>query len=355
MSKQHARFSPSKLENLEACPKFEYATQDDSADEGTMLHEATEKRDLSGLDVEQKRAVEDALAYTDALATRVTGGIILKEEKVELSGLTYGHCDWAIIFPNGEAEIVDYKFGRGDVTHADKNLQIRTYVAALMEMRPEIQKCRGHIVQPRVGQPNFAEFDRSVIAEVRARIELVYQRSGDPFSAPTPGDHCEKCQWAHKCPALKPTLVSMAETFSMPVPAVLRGELEPTPEDRYKLQVLATLLEKVCEQWKQGNKEAWFDKGIVIPGLVVRERSSGPRVPSERMAEAMYKLRDAGYATEDQIISCLKISIPDLCKTMTEIRGGTEKEERAKVLEILEGIIVESTSRFLAKAPKGKG
>ncbi len=354
MSKTHARFSPSKLENLENCPKFEYASSDVLASEGTMLHEATEKRNLAGLDAEQKTAVESCLAYVDVLAAKMPGGIILQEERVELADLSYGHLDWAVIFPNKEADVVDFKFGRGEVSSAQKNLQIRTYAAALMEMRPELEKVRGHIVQPRVGTPNWAEFDRSVVAEVRARIELVYQRSGDPFSAPTTGDHCEKCQWAHKCPALKPGLVSLAETFSMPVPDVLLGKLEPTPEDRAKLHVLATLLEKVAEQWKKNNSEAFFEKGIQIPGLVVRERSSGPKVPSGNMVAALGKLRDAGYASEDQLIGCLSLSIPELCRQMTEIRGSTEREERAQVLELLDGLTVESVSRYLAKAPKGK-
>lgn len=352
MPKTHARFSPSRLEGLELCPKYERQEIEDAADEGTLMHEACETRNLEGLTPEQKQQVERALAYVDSLASAKPGAKIEQEVKLELGDLTYGHADWIAVWDD-YAEVVDFKFGRMDVTHAEKNLQIQTYGAALMSMRPEIQKVRVHVVQPRVGAPNFAEFDRSLIEQIRARIELVYQRSGDPFSAPVQGDHCAMCAWAHKCPALKPGLARVAEVFEMPVPAVLRGELEPTPQDRYALQILAGLLEKVAEQWKQGNKEAFFDKGIMIPGLAVRERTT-TRVRQEQVAEALRRLRDSGYAGEDQLLGALKLSLPDLAKAMVEIRGGTEKDERAQILKILDGLVEENTTRYLAKAGKGK-
>jgi len=353
MSKQHARFSPSKLEGLEQCPKFERAPIEDAADEGELLHKAAEAEDLGGLMPEQRSAVSSALQYVGALAAAKPGAKIEKEIKLELKDLTYGFADWIAVWGD-YAEVVDFKFGRVEVTPAAKNLQVQSYAAALMEMRPEIQKVRCHVVQPRVGSPNFAEFDRSLVDVTRARIELVYSRSGDPFTAPTPGDHCARCTWAHKCPALKPALVQMAETFSMPVPAVLRGEIEPTPQDRYALQMLATLLEKVAGQWKDGNRKAWFELGIEIPGLAVRERATS-RVRQDQVAEALKRLRDAGYATEQQLIGCLKMSIPDLANQMVEIRGGTSKEERARILEVLGDLVEESVTRFLAKAAKGKG
>jgi hypothetical protein len=352
--KQHARFSPSRLENLEICPKFEMQEMEDSADEGTLMHEAAEKEDLSGLSEEQRTQVQAALDYKSVIVSKRPNAKVLKEERVELQGLTYGTLDLAVVWDD-EADIADYKFGRVEVEHASRNLQVQTYAAALMEMRPELQKVTVHIIQPRVGTPSFATFDRSLVAQIRARIELVYSKTGDPFSPPCPGAICDRCRWAHRCPALKPALVQASETFGMPVPEVLRGEVPATPEDRYKLQMLAILFEKVAEQWKESNKKAWFEEGVVIPGLVVQERSSGPRVRKEFIAAAMRKLRDEGYANEDQILNCLKISIPDLAKQMVEIRGGTEKEERARILEILEGMIVESSSRFLAKAPKPKG
>jgi hypothetical protein len=336
----------------------------DEADEGTMLHEVCEKqllvpaadRDLRGLGSEQREAVERALAYVTALVSAKAGVKVETEVRLDFYDLTWGTAD-VVICGGTEADVVDYKFGRTAVSPvaAGLNLQLATYCGALMTMRPELEIVRGHVVQPRLGVPNWETFDRSLVDKVRARIELVYGKAAHPFSPATPGEHCSLCRYSSECPALKPTLIRVSEAFSMPVPEVLRGEVPATPEDRYRIHALFSVLERMADQWKAANRAFVIDEGGEIPGLVVRERSSGPRVPSEHVASAMRKLRDEGYASEDQLLNCLKISIPDLAKQMTEVRGGTEKEERARILEILEGLVIESTTKFLAKAPKERG
>jgi hypothetical protein len=40
---------------------------------------------------------------------------------------------------------------------------------------------------------------------------------------------------------------------------------------------------------------------------------------------------------------------------MVEIRGGSEKDERARILELLGDLVSEGVTRYLAKAGKGKG
>jgi hypothetical protein len=352
MSKQHARFSPSRLEGLEECPKYERIDTPDVADEGNLLHDASEKEDRTGLTSEQRVLVDSALAYKDYVKSRAPGAVEEKEVKLELKGLTYGFADVILVFPDGEADVIDYKFGRIEVTEAAKNLQLQTYAAALLEMRPEIQKVRVHAVQPRVGNPNSAEFDRTLLARTRARIELVYEKAADPFAPPTRCDNCDYCRHIDRCPAWKPTLVRIADVMQLPAPEVLRGEIEPSVDDRAVMQSLATSLEKVADQWKASNRKFVIDDGNEIPGYRIQERGTGPKV--QDVATALRLLADGGYASHEQLIACLKLSIPDLAESMTTIRGGDAKGERARILEILGDLVTEAKTRFLAKAKKSK-
>jgi len=352
MSRQHARFSPSRLEGLEECPKYERVETEDVAEEGTLLHEACEEGDTKGLTSEQKALVEAALAYKEFVKSRVAGAVEEKEIKLELKDLTYGFADVVIVAPDQTADILDYKFGRIEVTGAATNLQLVTYAAALLEMRPEVQKVRVHAVQPRIGSPNSAEFDRSLLERTRARIELVYQRAADPFAPPTRCDNCDRCKHQDRCPAWKPTLLRITEVMQLPAPEVLRGEVEPSVDDRAVMQALALALENVAGQWRKSNTKFVIEDGNEIPGYRIQERRTGPKVTN--VSAALQLLSDQGYATKDQLIGCLKMSIAQLAESMTEIRGGTAKDERARILEILGDLVTESTTRFLAKAKKQK-
>jgi len=351
MGKQHARFSPSKLEGLEICPKYRREEDMEASSEGAMMHEACEKNDTNGLDEEQRNAVNKALGYKEVLKSRRAGCRELLEVKLELKDLTFGYADVVLMWDD-EADVLDYKFGRLEVSDVSGNLQIQAYCAALLEQYPEIQKVRGHAVQPRVGEPNSDEFDRSLLEKTRARIEAVYEKADDPFSPPSRSGQCDKCKHLHRCTAWKPTVLNMADVVQLPAPAVLRGELEPTPQDRSTMQSLAIALEKLAEQWKGANSKFVMEEGGTIPGFGIRERSTGPKVG--QVAEALRILKDAGYASDDQLCQALKISIPNLAKTMVEIRGGSEKDERARILELLGDLVSEGVTRYLAKAGKGR-
>lgn len=351
MGKQHARFSPSKLEGLEICPKYRREEDTEASDEGTMMHEACETGNLDGLTEEQRSAVSLALGYKDALKARCAGAQELLEVRLELKDLTFGHADVVLLWDD-EADVIDYKFGRNEVSDVSTNLQLQAYCAALLEMYPTVQKVRGHVVQPRVGSPNFAEFDRTLLERTRERIQKVYEIADDPFSQPVKSSQCDKCRNINRCTAWKPTVALVAETMQLPIPAILKGEIEPTPQDRSVMQTLAIALEKLSEQWKGANAKFVLEQGGTIPGFAIRERSTGPKV--EDVAQALRILRDAGYASDDQLCQALKISIPKLCETMVEIRGGSEKDERAQILGHLGDLVTEGKTRYLAKAAKSK-
>ena len=350
MGKQHARFSPSKLEGLESCPKYQREEDTVSSDEGTMMHEASENDNTDGLSEEQRNAVNAAIGYKEILKSRRPDCKESKEVKLELKDLTFGFAD-VILLWDDEADVIDYKFGRLEVSAVSENLQLQAYCAAVLEMFPSVQTIRGHAVQPRVGTPNSYSFDRSLLEKTRGRIGAIYERANDPFSPPVRSGQCDKCRNLHKCTAWKPTMVRVADLVQLPAPAVLRGEIEPTPQDRNVMQTLAIAIEKLAEQWKKANSKFVLEDGGTIPGFAIRERGTGPKV--DQVAVALQRLKDAGYSN-DQLCQALKMSIPNLATAMVEVRGGSEKDERARILEVLGDLVTEGKTRYLAKAGKGK-
>jgi hypothetical protein len=350
MGKKHARFSPSKLEGLEICPKYQREEDTVSSDEGTMMHDASENENTDGLSEEQRNAVQSAVGYKEILKSRRPDCKELKEVKLELKDLTFGFAD-VILLWDDEADVIDYKYGRLEVSNVSENLQIQTYCACVLEEYPNIQTIRGHAVQPRVGTPNSATFDRSLLQRTRDRIVAIYAKADDPFSIPVRSSQCDKCRNLHKCTAWKPTMMQVADLVQLPAPAILKGELEPTPQDRNVMQTLAIAIEKLAEQWKKANSKFVLEDGGTIPGFAIRERGTGPKV--DQVAVALQRLKDNGYSN-DQLCQALKMSIPNLATAMVEVRGGSEKDERAKILEILGDLVTEGKTRYLAKAGKGK-
>jgi hypothetical protein len=80
---QHHELGPSTLKYVEICPGYRSSDETNIfAEEGTMLHAATENNDLTGLNDEQKRLVNTCLEYLVVLEEGADK--IEKEVRVEI-------------------------------------------------------------------------------------------------------------------------------------------------------------------------------------------------------------------------------------------------------------------------------
>jgi hypothetical protein len=188
----HAKFSPSKAQQLIACPGS-YALQhglpderNDFSDNGTGAHYVGSICLVNGWDADRyvgnsfdvsddgettlypgdrgKFKIDAVWAahlqtYLDEVRRRSHGKILLVEQRVEFSEWVgvpeqFGTSDAIIIdVANGVLEIGDLKFGYGKVD-AEGNEQMMTYAAAVMETfaesLPDIRIVRMFISQPRI-------------------------------------------------------------------------------------------------------------------------------------------------------------------------------------------------------------
>lgn len=330
-------WSPSRLESIEACPCFEYVQEmeatDTAATEGTLLHEAAQKGDLSILENdEQKAEVQMALDYLQGVLAGYGSRVkeVQKEQQIRIGILRRnGYMDVMVhLQPEcRQIDILDYKFGRKPVTPADKNLQMLTYSLGVFDAHEDVESVRVHIVAPRSKEVSDHMYVRADIPMMQMRVRRALDTFFDPFKKPCSKNHdlCEKCANAARCPEMAGTALALAQVLGLPMPSDLNltEDSKATPEDRAKCQVLALAMISWAEQVKRANT-AYVMSGRDIPwfGMHSRGGSFGiTDVPAARQA-----LKANGFTDDDIIAASGKPNFKKLCDIYIGRTGAAKGE-----------------------------
>ena len=371
MSKIHARYSPSRLDLLSQCCRFLYIESDgvnEAAEEGTALHFSVETHDLRGLDENQSTAVQKCLDYMASLRAGVpTGFYELKEPKLVLEGLTFGHADNVIISEADKTiRITDYKFGRLEGSY---DFQTTTYAACAVEMlrsekgmevspgvwlKMRAQRVETHVLAPRQeGPPTLQEHDaQELLVRVRERITNLYAVIDDPFSPPTPDANlCSKCARAAVCPAVTQIVRQAAPYLGLPLPEVFEPQSMVSVKDRALAHQLAQLFENWSELVKKGNTE-FVRNGGEIPGFKMTQRSTGFKVPRDQTLTALNILKEKMGLDLELVAGALTLSVTELAASLAAVTPTGEKETKAQLMELLGGVGMSGSCQFLTKLSK---
>ena len=169
---KHHDFSPSRLNQFALCPGAYLMQQgipeepkSPDADEGTMLHAAVAAHNLEGLNPEQTAAVQFCLDYLDKIVKEKGESIhaIYYEERLTVYDrdvyeehianpddiLTEGIADVVVVYSDKTADVIDWKFGRGEVPDVKENYQTAAYSLGVYQ-RFDCSEVTAHIVQPRL-------------------------------------------------------------------------------------------------------------------------------------------------------------------------------------------------------------
>lgn len=252
----HAKFSPSKMQRIIACPgsvALESSLLDkrnDYADEGTVAHDVaarclrdgTEAVEWVGLaadvdgngqvtwdNADGKFKVNESFAeavqvYVDSVRRKAHGKTLLVEQRVgfsEAAGVPdqFGTSDCIIIdAENGVLTIGDLKFGMGVKVFAEGNEQMLTYAAAVLEtfgeILPEIGSIELFISQPRLDHEdvwtctvadvqNHARKMREAISKAECALAMYQDDKAVPELYFQAGDkQCKFCKAKAFCPTL---------------------------------------------------------------------------------------------------------------------------------------------------------
>lgn len=352
---KHARYSPSKLEALEKCPCFEsdnaMRTEKDlgAATEGTMLHDAMENDDPSNLESEEQMwAYESCQEYIKQVIATCPGKYrVLREAKSTIKGLTWGFADLTIIdYTLKIIHVLDYKFGRTAVDHAEYNLQLRAYGVGMFERFKSFKHLHLHLVAPRIPDFTDAVFSRDVITVTRERINNIILSAADVFKKPCGGEWCGFCTNKPRCEVITKAVEGVVRGAGfLELPENFLPETIMSPEDRAKSLLLARILPDWCKLVKQMNTSAVLEFGEEIPGFSLRRRAGSVSVSDAQSVLRAVTSR-LGFTHEQLLVSGVaSVSISKLADLMREQRPVEEFNTKRDYVDALVETFGDAVSR----------
>lgn len=367
----HHPFSPSKLQALEACAKFESRSGDSAASTaGTRQHDATEaEADHAHLSDNQALAVAECVAYSDSVARKYPGGTILKEsylpiddEVIETSGqyfrgTTAGYLDYAVVSADAtEAEIIDYKFGAWGVTETENNLQGIAYLLGLKKRYPKLKRCTVHFVLPHrdeldvhafeLNDENLILFHTRIRRVVRAAQEA--KKSNDFALAKPNTGACLFCNLIGSCPKVTDMVARISEKFA---PLQVPKNVSPTaildPEDT----AIGIQFAAIAKAWAESFRARATEKSITDPdfiptGYTLETRTKRKVLNARLMADIAKKFVPVNMDSEIEKLFDLPIGGVEEVIEIATPRGQKSKAVEAFGKALLEAGAVEMGQPF---------
>jgi hypothetical protein len=336
MPSTHHKYSPSKLKNLMVCPGYLGSdTTSEAAEEGTMLHECCETGVLpNDLTDEQKHLVKMCRDYAEQLEAGARE--VLSERKLEIcGGALFGTADIVVLDKDGDAHVVDYKFGRLSVEAAETNLQGWAYACGVFEMWPEVQTVTVHFLQPRRDEISTWTFGRDAdyptmanrVVEVILRAE---QAADDAGQYKPQHSNCLWCGRKAECPRVAElTAALVAKTHnSLELPANLVPAKMSVTELVKALDVCGIVKDHVTKWTDMVKAEALqrTKEGQQV-GDYVLERRGGKRTILDPIAASKILATDYGFDVVD-VRACTTMSISEV-ETRVKQKAGKGKGAKA--------------------------
>jgi hypothetical protein len=183
-----------------------------------------------------------------------------------------------IVQSGGHMLILDYKTGRGDVTPADANDQLRGLAPLVSHFRPESVEVA--IVAPLVGQPTVAEFSRHALKITRDW--LVHQWINAPDATETKAG-----AWCQYCPARLACGTYAAHNAATLAPLTRDG----LPPDKIKEALFARAYESdTATLAEMGERVRMLEWGASAIKAAIRRRLEDGGLAADELHEAGWEL-----------------------------------------------------------------
>lgn len=310
--RKHHDYSPSSLQNLEACPCFQNRNETNvKAVIGTLQHTVTETgEDDHRLDDDEALAAADCMDFYERQrvlmheeraraiveATRKDemagiGHVIWPEvvelteaylpvddclfedvragEKRRVEATTAGYVDRALVsWDRLHAVLLDWKFGAWAVEKASNNLQGISYSLGLFKKYPTLQFIKFFFKQPHLNLLTEATFTRAQVPELYLRVQAVVARAReardrmqrDDFSMATPTvPACNFCANLGRCPKVCEMAIKVGSKFA---PLQIPGDLTPTGLKSSEDTTIGLRLSQVMAVWAKAFRSTITERTI---------------------------------------------------------------------------------------------
>lgn len=170
------------------------------------------------------------------------------------SKLFSGQGDAVFIKDNGEATIVDYKFGRGEVEPAERNYQLAAMAVLLADNFGGLQKIRAMIIQPRALDKG-KRITECVYAkdDVDAAREAINAACKEAIEYAQPRQKCG--YWCNYCPSAYRCKAAQEEIAKQYALAVSTPTLAIGKHNAVDMFEKATVVKKLCDEILKRVKE----------------------------------------------------------------------------------------------------
>lgn len=325
----HHPYSPSKLQPLEACAKYESKfTESEAALTGTMQHDVAESgEDNQHLADFKIMAVVESMKFVDERLALYPGGKLVKEqylpidgEKIQVRGeplevltdptdpdsdtvlvptfidfigTTAGYLDVGIVSADEETiEVIDYKFGKVAVEEAGNNLQGYSYLLGLKRKFPKAKRGVLWFFMPHRDELTGAEFNlelealvavyrqdvgwtpvKSAPVSMYLRIKTVVARAveankdEEDYSMATPTESsCLFCARLGKCPKVRELALKVGKKYRpLEIPASVSTSVFSDPADVERGIKFAAIIKQWAESFRTGATNKTIDNPEFCP------------------------------------------------------------------------------------------
>lgn len=227
------------------------------------------------------------------------------------------------------ALVVDYKTGRGDVTEAAGNMQLRA-LAVLVAEEFSVTEVRVAIAQPLAGRPTVCDYDDVALAVAEVEINSIVRRAMKPGQERRPSPAaCKWCSAKHACPEGRNLALAMAQPLAREGGVILL-----TPEEMAGFLHAARAAEAIIESVREKALRMLEEDEKAIPGWrlkpgVARESITNPQLVFDRVA--------ALGATPERFLGAVTVAKGKLEGIVRELTGDKGKALKARLDDILDG------------------
>ena len=222
------------------------------------------------------------------------------------------------------ALIIDFKTGRGEVTHAQGNMQLRA-LAVLVSENYGANHIVVAIVQPWVSpQVTSCIYEQDDLIKSAIYLRDALEASKSPMAPRMPGlKQCEWCRAKPICPEANQQVLALAKTDL--------GDLQPAEVGR--VLDACDLAEKVIESCRSRAKHLLEEDPLCIPGWHLKEGAKRRTITNPRGA---FQAVSDTIATED-FMNCVSIKVAELERAFVKARGATAQAGKAEFNARLDG------------------
>jgi hypothetical protein len=259
-----------------------------------------------------------------------------------------------VVIRGTHVDVVDFKFGRGEIDDAEINIQGQAYLLGVMDKFPELETATVHFIIPRRDEVFTADFTRADMEGIRLRIGLIVGKAmlSDAERIPNT-EGCKYCKHKLSCPALNDKMLPLAKKYAKTVDDFelnLWGSYSPAeiedPEVLGKMLNVASVVDKWAEAAKKQATKLATDEGLEIPGYDLHFRTATAKIDDSQAAfDAVEHLLSA-----EEFMNACNVTPSALGKAYSEkLPRGEKKDARAKIDNALEdaGVILSEEERSL--------